>query len=362
MPSLSKRPNGVYYLYFFDATKTPKRKGVSTGETTKRKAEDAARRLLVDFRNGLLDVWPITKRDSVTCQDLQGEPKQRSFVAAFLASRSNLSAASQRHYGNILARLICFLGSEDRAILASANDVFTFLHSTAAKPVTQHHYRRHLRAFYRWLMAQGAVLADPTEGLRLERAPSKYARFLSPEDVEAFCKAAADAPARRRKGGSVDVATIVRANVQMGLRLAEVVNLQWADVDLEAQRLFVRCRGGFTTKSKAERCIPLSKSLSALFRSLPRTSPFVFTTQDGAQINPMTLSKTFRRIAALTGLAEGICFHSTRHTAASWLAQRGVSVEAIRMLLGHSSISVTQRYMHLSPEAFASQVRAAFDV
>ena len=362
MPSLSKRPNGLYYLYFFDATKHPKRKGVSTGETNRRKAENAARRIEEDVRAGRLVLWPQEPAGSPSeANGLASSPKPESPVEGFLASRSNLSPATQRHYANVLGRLVRFLGSGERAASASSSELLAFIRSTPARPVTQHHYRRHLRAFYRWLIASGFRDADPAEGLRLERAPAKHARFLSPADVEAFCEAAERHPPKRRKAGAVDVAVIVRANVLMGLRLAELVNLRWADVDLAGERLYVRCRDGFTTKSGAERVVPVSAPLRQILEQLPRRAAYVFVTAAGEKINPTTLSKTFRRVASWACLDGGICFHSTHHTAASWLAQRGVSVEAIRMMLGHSTIAVTERYMHLSPEAFTRQIQQALN-
>ena len=382
MPSLSKRPNGVYFLYFYDATKTPKRKGISTGHTNRRKAEEIARELASAYQRGQLDVWqasspslpvesvptphPSTKRAPSASVPAESVPATYSesvpalSLERFYASRSNLSPISQGHYRTTLGILCRFLGSEARTLTATTEDLQAFFLSHACKPVTQHYYRRHFRAFYRWLQKHGVRREDPTEHLRLDRAPSKFPRFLTPEDVEAFCRAAEQMPEQLCRGGKVDPCPIVRANVFMGLRLSEVVNLRWEDVDLNAGRLFVRCSAEFTTKSGKDRCIPLSKSLLALLSALPRRSVYVFTTVDGSQIKPSTLSKTFHRIAQHAKLHKSINFHSTRHTAASWLAQRGVGVEAIRMLLGHSSITVTQRYMHLSPDAFEDAIKAAF--
>lgn len=64
--------------------------------------------------------------------------------------------------------------------------------------------------------------------------------------------------------------------------------------------------------------------------------------------------------ARRVGLSEAMNFHATRHTAASWLAQEGTSVEAIRRYMGPSTIAVTRRYMHLSPDGFAAQVECVF--
>lgn len=59
-------------------------------------------------------------------------------------------------------------------------------------------------------------------------------------------------------------------------------------------------------------------------------------------------------------LADGIRFHSLRHTCASWLVMRGVPLSVVQAMLGHSSIQVTQRYAHLAPKSFKDGIERAF--
>jgi site-specific recombinase XerD len=92
---------------------------------------------------------------------------------------------------------------------------------------------------------------------------------------------------------------------------------------------------------------------------LERRSEFVFPNYSGTQLHRQYLSRRFKHFVREAKLPEVINFHSTRHTAASWLAERGASIEAIRLYLGHSSVRVTERYMHLAPDAYANEIHAA---
>ncbi len=97
-----------------------------------------------------------------------------------------------------------------------------------------------------------------------------------------------------------------------------------------------------------------------MLEELERRCEYVFPNYGGTKLHKEYLSRRFKHFARLTGLPEFINFHSTRHTCASWLAQQGCSIEAIRRYMGHSSITVTQKYMHLSPDGFAEQIERAF--
>ena len=68
------------------------------------------------------------------------------------------------------------------------------------------------------------------------------------------------------------------------------------------------------------------------------------------------VSKTFKRHVRLSGLNPALHFHSLRHSFASWLVQDGVSIYAVKELLGHSDVKTTQVYSHLQPEQLHSTV------
>lgn len=132
-------------------------------------------------------------------------------------------------------------------------------------------------------------------------------------------------------------------------------------MDLPRASLSVRNTDTFTTKAGKERTLPLGEPVLDVLRGSERRGEFVFPNFSGAQLDRQQLSRRFKFYVRAAGLAEHVNFHTTRHTCASWLAQRGVGVEAIRAYLGHSSITVTERYMHPSPRSLAQQGAAAFD-
>ncbi|HDZ25238.1 hypothetical protein LCGC14_1660050 [marine sediment metagenome] len=137
---------------------------------------------------------------------------------------------------------------------------------------------------------------------------------------------------------------IIAVALNTGMRKTEILNLQWNQVDLKAWRIRVE-----KTKSGKVRFMPIN---DVLFHELRRLrngqSPFVF-------FNPETMKpyvdmkKGFKAACRRAGI-EGIRFHDLRHTFASRLIANGADIEVVRELLGHHSITVTQRYIHSSDE------------
>jgi len=136
--------------------------------------------------------------------------------------------------------------------------------------------------------------------------------------------------------------SIITVALNTGMRRAEILNLKWNQVDFKARRIKVE-----RTKSGRVRFIPMNK---ALFNDLSRQrsscsqSPYVFTNPEtGKQyVDMKTGFKTACRRAGITNLR----FHDLRHTFASRLIEKGADIETVRDLLGHHSITITQRYTH----------------
>jgi integrase len=153
--------------------------------------------------------------------------------------------------------------------------------------------------------------------------------------------------------------------IHTGLRLSEICNLTWGDVDLE--RGFIRV--GQESKSHKPRYVPINSVVRAILEGhAPRFGPSGPVPQ--VFVNPRrrhayrakSVSHDFKK--AVRKLAQEwkkkgrhseaeslrqVSFHSTRHTFASWLIQRGVPPAEIQQYLGHSSDTMTRRYAHLAP-------------
>ncbi len=181
-----------------------------------------------------------------------------------------------------------------------------------------------------------------------------------------------------------------------GMRLDEIVNLKWKNVDLE-NRVITVGDENFITKGRKQRFIPIgeeafeilvrreksnvksetrnvggitpydSKPVARLIRlnqtvGDPSTSPgmtneFVFCKKDGSKYCGNYVSRKFKDACKAAGMDATIHFHSLRHSFASNLVQKGVPLYTIKELLGHSSISTTEIYSHLNMETLREAVK-----
>ena len=144
-----------------------------------------------------------------------------------------------------------------------------------------------------------------------------------------------------------------------GMRVTEICNLKWEDVDFDHHKIHVRNTIGFSTKSKKERTIPLHPKVSVALKGVERNgSPFIFLKESGEILDKDLMNKVFRRYCKRAGLDERYHFHTLRHTFASHLAIKGVSLYFIQKMLGHQSIETTARiYAHLQPEPLLDAVK-----
>lgn len=137
-----------------------------------------------------------------------------------------------------------------------------------------------------------------------------------------------------------------------GMRLSEVINLQWNNINLNEGIIQV---GGkeFVTKGKKVRSIPICNQVHDILikrfpKILKQKNNFVFTKGSSSYCYTADyISKTFKKAVKLSGLNQDVHFHSLRHSFASALIKSGASLYTIKELLGHSSISMTEIYSHL---------------
>ena len=141
-----------------------------------------------------------------------------------------------------------------------------------------------------------------------------------------------------------------------GMRLGELVNMKWSWVDLTQNQITVKCSAFFTTKSKKERIIPFNSNLKSIFMNrFPKVfsiknDEYIFSKLPGIKLNEDFISKKFKDSVRAAKLYERIHFHTLRHSFASLLVQRGVSLYVVKELLGHETLSTTQIYSHLQQQ------------
>jgi integrase len=144
--------------------------------------------------------------------------------------------------------------------------------------------------------------------------------------------------------------------IETGLRKMDLLNLEWAQVDLDSG--FVRL---LMKKTKKWAVVPISTLCRAALeecRAKRVVSRHVFVNRDGTRVAEITLRRAFLRAKRIAGITRRFRFHDLRHTAACTLASAGVSLQVIQKILGHTSSKMTERYVRVNDAAVAEARRA----
>jgi integrase len=184
----------------------------------------------------------------------------------------------------------------------------------------------------------------------LKLSPQKF-DFFQPEELDRLVAAVEREPEWR--------AAILVAS-EAGLRMGEVLALRWEDIDLKAGKLTVMrtdWRGQVgSPKGGRERTVPLTTRLAAALRELRHLrGPLVFCWGDGSRWTFTTMRAGLKRQQKRAGLRI-TGWHALRHSFCSHLAMRGATPKAIQDLAGHTSLAITQKYLHIAPSELRSAI------
>jgi integrase len=189
-------------------------------------------------------------------------------------------------------------------------------------------------------------------GTFIPKPEKKIPEFLSPEAAEVLLAAA------REKYPVIYPAILL--GLRAGLRVGEICGLEWADIDLDAKTLTVRrtvAHGSIgPTKSGGERTIPMSAELEAALKarrtsmaeaSLKAGRPmrYVYPATDSGPVWPNWIRINFFKVLKSAEIPT-VHFHALRHSFGSHLVETGAPLSAVRDFLGHSSLTMTDRYIH----------------
>ena len=177
---------------------------------------------------------------------------------------------------------------------------------------------------------------------RVANATLRTREHLTEQEVERLIKAA-----KANRHGQRDSTMILMA-YRHGLRAAEIIDLRWDQVDLGRNAaLHVR-----RVKRGTPATHPLQGDEMRALRALPRTSPFVFTSERGAAFTTAGFRKMVARLGEEAGFKFGVHPHMLRHACGYALANAGHDTRALQAYLGHKNIQHTVRYTELSPGRF----------
>lgn len=199
--------------------------------------------------------------------------------------------------------------------------------------------------------AHEVELIDNVPRIKLLKLPPQKFDFLTFEELERLLDAVKDNRERR---------ALFLLGAESGLRMGEIIGLEWGDVDFVSGKITVRrseWRGIVgSPKGGRERQIPMTVRLAAALRAHRHLrGERVFCQDDGSSFTHGIVEAAIRFARKRAGLRHVGC-HVLRHTFCSHLAMRGAAPKAIQELAGHTTLTMTLRYMHLAPSALREAI------
>jgi len=199
------------------------------------------------------------------------------------------------------------------------------------------------RSFYRWLIREQYVSANPFDLLKAPRHPRKLPDTLDIDAVQQLVDLKGDEPLTVRDRA------ILELFYSSGLRLSELVSLDVGDIDLSAGEARVIGKGNKT------RIVPVGRYartaiqqwLTIRSRMSTESEMAMFVSRRGGRLAPRSIEKRLKSWAIRQGVNRNIYPHMLRHSFASHMLESSGDLRAVQELLGHQNISTTQIYTHL---------------
>ncbi len=304
--------------------------------------------------------WPIPRRPDILDESGVGRPAQglplatayRAFGVARKAARC--TGKTLEHYEYTLGSFTAWL--EERGVLdverITADHIRTYLialQERGLKDTTQHAHARGIRAWLNWLVLEGDLSVSPMRRVAMPRLEQRIPPAFSPDHVRKLL----DACDRKVPIGARNLA-IVLTLLDTGLRASEFVSLRVGDLDM---------RSGLATvlgKGQKQRSIRAgSRARSAIVHMLafrehvkdgdPLWLAYNIQGQETGALSMHGLQTMLVRLGRSSGVVP-CAPHRFRRTFALWMLRDGCDLHSLRMLMGHSSLAILQRYLDLGGE------------
>ena len=278
----------------------------------------------------------------------------------YLKLEKALSPNTVDAYQTDLQKLLHFLEGEGIAILdTTLDDLQHFasgLHDIGIHPRSQARILSGIRSFYRFLIMEDYLKADPTELLESPQTGFKLPEVMTVEEIDLLI-------------GSIDRSTkegqrnraILETLYSCGLRVSELCNLKLSELYFEEG--FIKVEG----KGSKQRLVPISpraiNEIKLYFTDRNRIEvkkeyeDFVFVSQRrGKGLSRIMIFHMIKELAQTAGIIKNISPHTFRHSFATHLLEGGANLRAIQCMLGHESIATTEIYTHIDRNMLRSEI------
>jgi integrase/recombinase XerD len=237
-------------------------------------------------------------------------------------------------------------------VKASRADVLEYIAwrvEGGAKPRSTARQLSSFRRFYRHMLREGLITADPTAQIAMPKIGRALPQSLTEEEVDSLLAA----PNVAESLGHRDRA-MLEVLYATGVRVSELINLRVTQLNLNQG--VIRIIG----KGDRERLIPLGDEAQDWLREfiegpraeilLERQTEYLFPTRRGDRMTRQAFWHIIKRYAKKAGVKKKLSPHTVRHAFATHLLNNGADLRVVQLLLGHSDVSTTQIYTHVARE------------
>ncbi len=213
-----------------------------------------------------------------------------------------------------------------------------------AKPKTVNFFIQTIKAFFGSEVNKGNINKNPMQHVKNLKVEKKRPDYFTAEELKKFFDQKMPDAYKNAFTGLLHT----------GMRIGELKNLTWNDIDLNRKLIHVRPKDEVKVKTfYSERSIPMNKTMLEMITKLNKnksSDTYVFPSIEGKKLSDRRLLEACIKIGTEAGIKSRLYLHKFRHTFASQLVQKGVRIEVVQKLLGHANIQETMIYAHLRLE------------
>lgn len=346
--SKNRKTGGRYYVYYTD--ENGKRKSVTTGTSYK----NEALAFLIAFANRPKEIKPTEPVIKPLEKFSELEDKVISFV------KDNHRKGTVSIYKFTMKSFRETIGDKPlNEITIRDVEHYKSERLKKVKPSTCNIDIATLKASFNIGLKFGWVLHNPVKGIPKLKIPQKEKLCMSDEEVAKLLSEVKEYPLMRN---------IILFGLYTGCRMKEITNLQWKDIDLKDRIIQIRNKEDFNTKTGKSRLIPISDKLYSTINQIITENgniinfhdpdSYIFSKENNIRFTNSSVTHMFKYYIRKARLPEKFHFHCLRHTFITNCIKRGISINYVQALAGHSELKTTLGYIHIGIEDLKKAILA----
>ena len=280
----------------------------------------------------------------------------------FLKFERNLSENSTQSYIQDLQKLIKFLSdiNINKKISEINSNVireFVYQQTKLIKPSSQSRLISSLKNFFDYLIIEKIIFINPINSIQYPKIATKIPETLSTQEIDKLI-----VYLKKSKKNSLRNCTILEVLYSCGLRVSELTNLNISDIFFDD--FLIKILG----KGRKERFVPMSKIVKDMIKDYLNSERFntitkkgfediLFLNNRGEKLTRVMIYTILNIAKKGTGIKKKVSPHILRHSFATHLIENGADISSIQHMLGHTNVSTTERYLHVSKEHLVDTIK-----